>query len=75
MFALDEGEECVEHAVDIVVDIDVPYAEDAVAEAAQISRAPLVASDFLIGAVSAAVDLDDDLALSAEEALQRKSTK
>src|SRR5262245_34927055 len=67
MCALHEVEQSIERTIEVVADVVVANAENAVAEAAQMGSSPSVTCNFLAGAVCAAIDLDHDLPLSAKE--------
>jgi hypothetical protein len=58
------GEEGLKHAINVLDDVVVPYADDAVTESGQITVALSIYSVF---GVLTAIDLDDDMPVTARE--------
>ena len=54
-------------AINVLVDVNIEYAEDAVAEPAQLNRAHLVVGAFHIGTVGAAIHFHHNMVLATEK--------
>ena len=55
------------YAINVLVDVNIEYAEDAVAEPAQLNRAHLVVGAFHIGTVGAAIHFHHNMVLATEK--------